>query len=65
MYPGRKELGGRNSDNTLLRQVLCWEPEISLEVGLRRNYKWIEGMLTKEEGLLKAANQEAVRSVQL
>jgi len=33
---------GRNSDNTLLRQVLKWEPEISLEQGLARTYQWIE-----------------------
>jgi GDP-D-mannose 3',5'-epimerase len=33
---------GRNSDNTLLRQVLGWEPRISLEAGLARTYPWIE-----------------------
>jgi len=33
---------GRNSDNTLLRGVLGWEPEISLEEGLTRTYRWIE-----------------------
>jgi GDP-D-mannose 3', 5'-epimerase len=33
---------GRNSDNTLLRKVLEWEPEISLEEGLTRTYRWIE-----------------------
>ena len=33
---------GRNSDNTLLRKVLGWAPEISLEEGLRRTYPWIE-----------------------
>jgi GDP-D-mannose 3',5'-epimerase len=33
---------GRNSDNTLLRKVLKWEPEISLEEGLARTYRWIE-----------------------
>jgi len=32
---------GRNSDNSLLRQTLQWEPEISLEEGLRRTYEWI------------------------
>lgn len=43
--PGPQGVRGRNSDNTLLRQVLRWEPEISLEVGLARTYRWIEGQL--------------------
>ncbi len=34
---------GRNSDNTRLRQVLGWEPAISLKEGLRRTYLWISG----------------------
>jgi nucleoside-diphosphate-sugar epimerase len=33
---------GRNSDNTKLREVLKWEPEISLEKGLETTYEWIE-----------------------
>jgi nucleoside-diphosphate-sugar epimerase len=37
---------GRNSDNTLLRRVLNWEPAVSLEEGLRRTYTWIEKQLT-------------------
>ncbi|MDI3340506.1 MAG: NAD-dependent epimerase/dehydratase family protein [Sphaerobacter sp.] len=32
---------GRNSDNTRLRQVLGWEPEIPLEQGLALTYRWI------------------------
>lgn len=32
---------GRNSDNTKLRQVLKWEPRISLEEGLKKTYDWI------------------------
>lgn len=32
---------GRNSDNTLIRQVLGWAPSISLEEGLRPTYQWI------------------------
>lgn len=40
--PGPQGVRGRNSDNTRLRQVLAWEPEISLEEGLARTYAWIE-----------------------
>ncbi len=40
--PGPQGVRGRNSDNTRLRQVLNWEPEISLEEGLARTYAWIE-----------------------
>jgi len=36
---------GRNSDNTLLRQSLNWEPAISLEQGLALTYPWIESQL--------------------
>lgn len=33
---------GRNSDNTLLRRVLGWEPKTSLEAGLAQTYRWID-----------------------
>ncbi len=36
---------GRNSDNTRLRQVLRWEPRVSLEDGLARTYHWIHDQL--------------------
>jgi nucleoside-diphosphate-sugar epimerase len=36
---------GRNADLTLMRQVLGWEPAVSLEEGLERTYRWIEGQL--------------------
>ena len=39
---GPQGVRGRNSDNDRLRQVLGWEPEISLEEGLSRTYPWIE-----------------------
>jgi GDP-D-mannose 3',5'-epimerase len=38
---------GRNSDNHRLREVLAWEPSISLEQGLRVTYAWIEGEVAK------------------
>jgi nucleoside-diphosphate-sugar epimerase len=45
---------GRNSDNTRLRQVLGWEPSVSLEQGLMVTYKWIEGALMKSAEALAA-----------
>ncbi len=41
---------GRNSDNALLRQVLGWEPQISLPQGLAPTYAWIAQQLTRVEG---------------
>ena len=40
--PGPEGVRGRNSDNTRLRYVLNWEPQVSLEEGLARTYSWIE-----------------------
>jgi len=39
---------GRNSDNSRLRQVLGWEPSISLEEGLTRTYRWIREELLRQ-----------------
>jgi nucleoside-diphosphate-sugar epimerase len=36
-----KGVRGRNSDNTLIRQILGWEPTTPLEEGLERTYAWI------------------------
>jgi GDP-D-mannose 3', 5'-epimerase len=39
---------GRNSDNTRLRKVLEWEPNISLRQGIRPTYEWIEKRIMAE-----------------
>jgi GDP-D-mannose 3', 5'-epimerase len=39
---------GRNSDNSLLRRVLGWEPEIPLKVGIGPTYRWIEAQVTPQ-----------------
>ena len=36
-----KGVRGRNSENTLIKEVLGWEPKITLEFGLDKTYKWI------------------------
>jgi nucleoside-diphosphate-sugar epimerase len=43
--PGPQGVRGRNSDNDRLRQVLGWEPAISLEEGLAKTYAWIESQV--------------------
>ncbi len=32
---------GRNSDNSMIKSTLKWEPELSLEYGLTKTYNWI------------------------
>lgn len=36
-----KGVNGRNSDNTLIKKLLCWEPSISLREGMKKTYDWI------------------------
>jgi nucleoside-diphosphate-sugar epimerase len=43
--PGPQGVRGRNSDNTRLREVLHWEPEITIERGLAQTYTWIENQV--------------------
>lgn len=37
-----KGVAGRNSDNTMIRSILHWEPNTPLRVGLAKTYAWIE-----------------------
>jgi GDP-D-mannose 3',5'-epimerase len=46
---------GRNSDNTRLRQVLGWEPSVSLEHGLTITYNWIQSGLRNRSVLASRA----------
>ncbi|HMU36710.1 MAG TPA: hypothetical protein PKA04_07780 [Marmoricola sp.] len=32
---------GRNSDNTMIKELYGWEPSISLRDGLEKTYAWI------------------------
>ncbi len=55
---GPQGVRGRNSDNTRLREVLGWEPQISLEEGMARTYFWIEEQV---RATLATGPQEASR----
>jgi nucleoside-diphosphate-sugar epimerase len=58
---GPQGVRGRNSDNTKLREVLGWEPQISLEDGLAVTYRWIEEQVREQ----LAATQEKTSSAQI
>jgi len=47
--PGPEGVRGRNSDNTLIKQLLGWAPSISLKDGLGKTYVWINVQISKEE----------------
>ena len=38
---------GRNADLTLARKVLGWEPQVTLEEGIEKTYRWIKIMVEK------------------
>jgi len=40
---------GRNSDNTLIRQRLGWEPSIKLADGMRKLYFWMKSKIEEEK----------------
>ncbi len=44
---------GRNADITLIRKLLNWEPQVSLEKGLEITYKWIYEQLIKSGRITK------------
>jgi len=43
--PGPEGVRGRNSDNTLIEQVLGWRPPTPLKIGLRLTYNWIKSQI--------------------
>jgi len=47
--PGPEGVRGRNSNNNLIRKVLGWCPEISLEEGLKRTVVWIREQVEAEK----------------
>jgi len=46
---GPQGVRGRNSDNTMIREKLGWEPLHSIEEGLKTTYFWIKGEVEKDK----------------
>jgi nucleoside-diphosphate-sugar epimerase len=46
-----KGVNGRNSDNTLIKKYLGWEPSTPLRVGMEKTYRWIyDQFMARERG---------------
>ena len=43
-----KGVRGRNSDNTKVNELLGWAPSISLEIGLKATYDWIQSQIVQQ-----------------
>lgn len=44
-----KGVNGRNSDNTVIKKYLGWEPSIRLRDGIERTYAWIYNQMTSNQ----------------
>ena len=44
-----KGVNGRNSDNTLIKKLLDWEPDTRLRVGMEKTYRWIYDEMTAKK----------------
>lgn len=44
-----KGVNGRNSDNSLIKKYLGWEPSVRLRDGMEKTYAWIHGEILKRK----------------
>jgi nucleoside-diphosphate-sugar epimerase len=54
-----KGVNGRNSDNTMIKRALGWEPSIRLRDGLELTYRWIHDEFMQKYGQPAARAQTA------
>jgi nucleoside-diphosphate-sugar epimerase len=52
-----KGVRGRNSENTLIKKYLGWEPSISLRTGMKKTYDWISEQVVNENRSKKEINK--------
>jgi GDP-D-mannose 3', 5'-epimerase len=56
-------VNGRNSDNTLIKKYLNWEPTLPLQTGLEKTYAWIHDQyLARENGAAGVVREFATTS---
>jgi GDP-D-mannose 3',5'-epimerase len=47
--PGPEGVRGRNSENTLIKQVLGWAPSVKIKDGLALTQVWLKDQIEKEK----------------
>jgi GDP-D-mannose 3', 5'-epimerase len=52
-----KGVRGRNSENTLIRKYLGWEPSIPLRTGLKKTYDWISVQMVEDNSRQKGKSR--------
>ena len=52
-----KGVRGRNSENTLIKQYLNWEPSIPLRKGMKKTYDWIKEQVLNDSKSKKETNK--------
>jgi len=52
-----KGVRGRNSENTLIKKYLGWEPSILLRTGMKKTYDWISDQVVNESRAKKGINK--------
>jgi GDP-D-mannose 3', 5'-epimerase len=52
-----KGVRGRNSENTLIRHYLNWEPSIPLRTGMKKTYDWIKEQVVNDSRIPKGTNR--------
>ena len=52
-----KGVRGRNSENTLIKKYLGWEPSIPLKTGMKKTYDWIKQEMENETMEKKGINR--------
>ncbi|MGN5378757.1 NAD-dependent epimerase/dehydratase family protein [Streptomyces lasalocidi] len=49
-YDAPQGVRGRNSDNTLIREIYGWEPSTPLVDGLEKTYAWVYDQVKRSQG---------------
>jgi GDP-D-mannose 3', 5'-epimerase len=52
-----KGVRGRNSENTLIKHYLKWEPSIPLKSGLKKTFDWIKEQIVSDDNSKKQINR--------